>query len=134
MDTDNTAQIEYFPPAMSRRRMPDTPIPPSLWDDCFNYDQMLMNWTTAFVEDSLGPAALRVVKETAPKTRAPASLDGTRVLVGMYEAFKGEGMRESVRLSTHRLTDRSFSWTNYCCMIHTGHLLGQDKRTILHDL
>lgn len=80
---------------MSRRRTPDTPIPPTVWEDCLTYDQTLMDWTTAFIEDSVGPAALRVVRETAPKVGSVGSLNGkssTKLLVEMYEAFKGEGM------------------------------------------
>lgn len=64
-----------------------------------------MNWTTAFVEDSIGPSALRMVKETAPKNMpGKPPLNGTKLLVDMYEAFKDEGMfRPSliIALMTH---------------------------------
>ena len=74
--------------------MPDTPIPPSIWDDCLTYDQALMEWTTAFVEDSLVPAAVRLVGETAPRTSAGSTkaLNSTKLFMDMYQAFKGEGM------------------------------------------
>ena len=94
---------------MSRKREPDTPIPTHASEVCLTYDRTLMSRTTSFVEESVGPVVLSLVRATTRKTalaKGDETVNTAQFLVHMYYAFKDEGTFFAItllRIVTHIL-------------------------------